>query len=256
MAFMTKHLSQQQTGTEKALSRIGLDPWSQMVWFVKLANTTGFEAMTDGEQLLWKEEFVAMGLKGNKPVMEVPSDTKRYPRSPQGPPPTLDEMQAVGIFPPDPAQMQKVRDVIASHINDLADDKGTLIGGFDITLTVSFHKNAAYNQNKERPRYLIFLGEVGRAVSNIYRQTLLLRMAKLLEVYADKVRRCEHCKTVFLQLKRTAKFCGPKCYTVAGMRRLREEQKKQEALKIKTKKPGPKTSARGNSRHGRKKRAR
>ncbi len=152
--------------------------------------------------------------------------------------------------------MQEVRDVIAPHIDELADDKGTLMGGFDITYTVSFHKNAAFDQNKELPRYLIYRGETGRAVYNIYQQNLLLCASKLFEAYANKLRRCEHCKKVFLQLKRTAKYCGSKCYTVAGMRRLRAERKTQTALKMKNKKQAHRATRKGESRHGKKARKR
>ncbi len=244
-------VAQQRTATEKAWSRIGLDTWSQMVWFVKLANTTGFETMTDGEQLLWKEEFVAMFLIGNALLIGVPPDTKRYPRSPESPPPTPAQMDDFGILPPTPAQMQEVRDVIAPHIDELADDKGTLMGGFDITYTVSFHKNAAFDQNKELPRYLIYRGETGRAVYNIYQHSLLLGVSKLLEAYADKVRRCEHCMKVFLQLKRSAKYCGPKCYTVGCMQEFRAAQMTR---KEKGKKQARRVSAKGGRRHGAKKR--
>ncbi len=236
---MTQQLSQLETTTEKAWSRIGLGNWHQMAWIVKLANTTGFETMTDGEQLLWKEEFVAMDCKGNTSLIGVPPHTKRYPRSPESPPPTPAQWQEFGILPPTPAQMQEARDVIAPYIDELADDKDTLMGGFDITYTVSFHKNAAYDQNKKLPRYLIYRGETGRAVYNIYQHSFLLGASKLLEAYADKIRRCKLCKKVFLQVKRTAKYCGPKCYTVGCMQEFRaakiarQEKGKKQARRAK-----------------------
>jgi len=243
-------VGQQRTATEKAWSRMGLDLWSQMMWFVKLANTSGFDAMTEGEQLLWKEEFVAMWGKRIRGLIEIPHDTKRYPRPSSSP----EQVQYMGIAPPSPDDMEEVRDVIAEHINDLADDKGTRIGAFNISYTIDFYKNPAYDQNKEPNRYIIYRGETAGPVYNFYRQNLLLHASKLLEEYANRLRRCEHCEKVFLQVKRTAKYCGSKCYTVAEMRRLRAERKTQTALKRKNKKPGPKTSARGGSRHGKKKR--
>jgi hypothetical protein len=48
---------------------------------------------------------------------------------------------------------------------------------------------------------------------------------------ADKLRRCLHCQSVFLQVKRSAKYCRSKCYTVACMRRLRAKRKAQLAMK-------------------------
>ena len=245
-------IAQQRTASEKAWSRMGRATWSQMEWFVKLTNTAGFESMSAGEQLTWQEEFVAMWGERYMGFLETPPDTKRYPR----PPSTPHQMRESAIPPPTPAQMQEVRDVIASHIDELADDKGTRIGGLNISYTVAFYKNPAYDQNKELDRYLIHRGETADPVSNIYRQNLLLRVSKLLdaEKYADKVRRCEHCKKVFLQLKRTAKYCSSKCYTVAGMRRLRAERKTQTALKMKNKKQAHRATRKGESRHGKKRR--
>lgn len=232
-----------ETVNEKAWTRIGLDDWHQMAWFVKLANTTGFETMTEGEQLLWKEEFAAM-LSTATLLIEVPPDTNRYPRS-KAPQPSL---QVTPTF--SPAQMQKARDAIKSHLDPLADDGYTTIGGFTVTYTVSFHKNADYEKNRELPRYLIYRGEMGGSPQD----RLLLHMSKLLETYADKVRRCPHCKKVFLQIKRSATYCDAKCYTVAGMRRVRAEQQALRASKIKSRKQGHKTKAEGGSRHGKSKR--
>jgi len=238
---MTQQRSLQESTIEKAEARIGLDSRHQMAWFVRLANTPAFGTMTDGEHLLWQEEFVAMWIRGNLSVLGVSRDTKRYPRPHPRPPATPAEMQALGVFyPPAPAQMQEVRDVIAGHINGLADEKGTRIGGIQVSLTIDFYPNPAYDQNKKLPRYLIYRGEVGEPVYNIYQQTLLLRAAKLFETYADKIRRCALCQKIFVQLKRSAKYCGPKCYTVGCMRefratkRMAREQGKQPGHKAQT----------------------
>lgn len=201
--------------TEKAWSRIGTNEWSQMEWFVRLANSDSFETMTRGEQITWEEEFVAMYLRGRAPVIGTPQNKKRYPR------PSKSEFSERVPYLPTPAQMQEVRDAVVPHLKDLADDKGTLMGGFSVTLTISFHRNPSYNQAADQPRYLVYRGESGGAVANIYRLHLLLRMSRLLEMYVDNVRRCKHCGLLFLQLKRSAQYCGPKCYTVAGMRLLR-----------------------------------
>jgi hypothetical protein len=233
---MTQQPPHIKVTTEKAWSRIGTDEWSQMAWFVKLANITGFASMTRGEQLIWEEEFVAMKLRGTGPVMEVSHDRSRYPRSPDS---TASEILA---HLPTPVQMQEVRDAIAPHIENLADDKGTLLGGFTTTVTISFHKNDDHDKNPDNPRFLIYRGEVSEGpTANIYYRTLVLRMARLLEVYADKVRRCKLCRKFFLQLKRSAKYCSPKCYTVGCMREFRAKQ-------------GHTASVKGRSRHGKKRR--
>ena len=237
---MTQQFPQYETVNEKALDRIGLDEWSQMNWFMKLAKTTDFETMTEGEQLFWKEEFVAMSSKASSPLIGVPPDTKRYPGSARSKA-SQTSLQVAPDF--SPAQMQEVRDAIKPHIDRLADDDYTIIGGFTVTYAVSFHKNAAYEKNKELPRYLVYPGEMGGSPQD----RLLLHMSKLLKTYVDKVRRCPHCKKVFLQFKRSAKYCGPKCYTVGCMQELRKKR-----AKAKDKKQGRRALAKGGLRHGKK----
>ena len=243
---MTQQSSSQMANTDKAWSRIHRDEWSQMAWFIKLANAPPFEGMTPGEQLVWEEEFVAIYLV-TRPVIPVPLDPKRYPRSP--------EIESSGYVAhlPAPAQMQEVRSLIAQHLNDLADDKSTVIGGFSVTLTISFHRNPSYQENSDLPRYLMYRGESGEATNNIYRMPLLLYMANLLEKkncdFATKVRRCKLCKHLFLQRKRSAQYCGPKCYTVGCMREFRAAEK---IRKHKLNKKDVLAIAKGGSKRGKK----
>ena len=236
-----------EVSTEQALSRIGTDEWSQMAWFVKLANTTGFATMTPGERLMWEEEYVAMYLKGNGPLMDVPPDRKRYPRSPAS-----HLIQTVPYFP-SPAQMQLVRDIIAPHMEDLADDKGTMFGAFQIEITICFRKNPHYDEKLKEPRYVIERGEMSwQETDSVYHRVLVIRAARLLEMYADKVRRCKHCTKLFLQLKRSAQYCGSKCYTVGCMREYRA--KHPPLPEIKSKKQSLEASKKGGARHGKKRR--
>lgn len=240
---MTQPIPGYEWINDKAWSRIGLDDWSQMNWFVKLANTTGFETMTEGERLVWKEEFSAMLAKGNSPISEAPRDPKRYPGAP-GSKTSQTSLQMTPSFSPD--QMQQARDAIAVHLDKLADDQGTSLGSFSITYTVSFHRNENHDEDTESPRYLVYRGEIGGSP----RDRLLLRMSKLLETFADKIRRCSHCKKVFLQLKRSAKYCGPQCYSVAGMRRIRAERKTQPGVKRKDRKTVRRARRKKESRQG------
>lgn len=232
---------------DKAWGRIGLGEWDQMKWFVDLANTTDFEAMTEGEQLLKKEEFAAMLSVACRPLIEIPPDTKRYPGSvgSKTPQPALEYVPAFSVL-----DMQRFQNEISPHLDRLADDESTSFGGFNVSFTVNFPKNPHYTEHAEGPRYHVSRGEVGGSPH----ENLVLRMARLLETYADNVRRCPHCKKVFLQFRRSATYCGPECYTVAGMRRLRAEREAQRALKMKSKKQGRRTTRKGGSRHGKAKR--
>lgn len=233
---MTQRITTEES-INKVWGRIGNDEGSQMAWFVKLANTKGFATMSTDTQLLWQEEFMAIMLRGHEPVMKAPLDRKRYPRS--------DSPVASMMDPPTPIEMQEVRAVIRQPINDLADGRQTWIpplGSFEISYSVKFMGNPAhFNKPHTEPRYLVFHNEVGGdSGPNPYQRPLLLRLLRLLEAYpdknrrdtsADKLRRCPHCQEVFLQVKRSSRYCQPKCYQRAGMKRLRAERKAQQAMK-------------------------
>lgn len=242
-----------EESVDKAWSRIGNSDWDQMAWFVKLANTGDFISMSAGELLLWQEEFMAMFLRGHAPVMQVPLESKRYPRS-DGPSGTLLEW-------PTPTEMLEVRDVIKRPIDDLADGRATWIpgnGSFDVNYSVKFMGNPEYfNERDTEPRYFIFHNEVSSSRS--YPEAFSLRLLRLLQAYpdmnrrhicADKLRRCPHCLMVFLQVKRSSRYCGPKCYTVDGMRRLRKQQKEQLMRKKGSKTPVRRSTRKVATRRG------
>lgn len=239
---------------ERAWNRIGHSEWDQMVWLVKLANTSDFETLSAGELLLWQEEFMAMFLRGHGPVIKTPLDHKRYPRS-DGPKATFLEW-------PTPAEMLRIRDAIKRPIEDLADGRGTWIpegGSFDVSYSVKFMGNPEYSEKPNtEPRYLVDRNE-SSGVGSSYQQRFMLRLLCLLEAYpdknrrsicADKLRRCSYCPKVFLQVKRSSRYCSRGCYTVAGMRRLRGERKAKLAVKKVRRAPVHRARRKGRARRG------
>ncbi len=230
---MTQRPSSDDTPVEKILSRIGHDARHQMAWFVKLANASRFDAMTEGERLVWEEEIAAM-LHKTPPAMPAPPDTKRYPWSLESNPAIVDDMPLFdyrkGGILPTTAHMLEVRDAITPPIERLADGKGADMGPYDFTYMVKFLYNPAHEKNADLPRYVIQRGEVatGRA-SNPLIRSLSFQVTRLLDTYgyAEKIHRCRLCRKVFLQLRRSATYCGPKCYTVGVMRELRERRRRE-----------------------------
>src|SRR2546426_339665 len=118
-------------------------------------------------------------------------------------------------------QMREVQELIAPHLNNLADGKDTQTPTIRIHYTVRFRKTDTEEERTGYPRYQVLRGEIGEPTANLYARTLLLRMTRLLEDFADAIRRCPHCHKVFLQLRRNRNYCGKPCYTVAVMQRLR-----------------------------------
>jgi len=83
---------------------------------------------------------------------------------------------------------------------------------------------------------------------------LIAVMGRLLEKVGTLIVRCPHCKNIFLQSRRNQEYCGRSCQSVAFVQRRRAEAKARASKKATAKKPGTKASARGESRHGTKKR--
>jgi len=210
---------------EKTLGRIGFDVWSQMTWFIKLVNSAGFETMTPGEQLSWQEDFAGMALLDCQPVMHVPSDRLRYPRS---------ESDMAATWFPTPREMERIRAPIARMMNDIADGRGTSLpekGCFEVSYFVKYVGNPEHQKQPDvAPRYLVFRSETSGHTHSL--QRFLLRLlesfpdTRRIHTCADKLRRCPHCKKIFLQAKRTSRYCGNRCQSAVGMRRHREKNRK------------------------------
>jgi len=241
---MAQHPSLPEMSSEWTRPQLEMDQWAQMDWFVTLARTINFGTLPEWEQCKWREEVAAMQLRAHTPLLPVPPDTKRYPRG---------ENSNLSIFLPNLTQIQEVRDVIARHLNELADGKGTFLGPFQTSLTVSFHHiHDAYGR-QEIPRHIIYRGEVGEETVNNHLRSLLIHMTKLLEIYCDQIRRCPHCRAIFLQFRRQQEYCGRRCQSVAVMQKRRAEDKAQKRKQTEEK-SHTKGSIKGRLRHGKKRR--
>lgn len=240
-AFLNKKIRERFAGAKSEE-----DLLIQMEWYVTLATTTNFGIMPEWEQRKWREEFAAMKLRGMAPVLPVPADTKRYPRG-------EDNKPVLRTFLPNLTGIQEVRDGIARHLNELADGKGTFLGPFQTSLTVSFHHiHDAYGR-QEIPRHIIYRGEIGEEAVIGHPRSLLIHMTKLLEIYCDQIRRCPHCHAIFLQFRRQQEYCGRRCQSVAVMQKRRNEDKAQKR-KPTEEKSHTKGSIKGRLRHGKKRR--
>lgn len=199
------------------------DRWDQMAWFVKLANTA-MATLTPGDIQNLQDQCEAIR-KVPIPFRPIPSDRKRYPfQSWWG-----------ASASPTLRDLQNIHDAIAPRLNDLANGANVSFGPIEVTHTTRFQKSNEAEQQAGYPPHRISPCAVLRAGSQSWPDEFVLRAALLLETYVDGIRRCPHCTKVFLQLRRNANYCGPACYSVAGMRRVREEQRAQKALKLKLK---------------------
>ncbi len=114
----------------------------------------------------------------------------------------------VGSAWPDLHELTAIHEAVAAPIKQLADltDDGHACVRFSstVTHTVEFYKaSEAAQREGYAPLMIASTDEVAGSSPHVWRDQFTFRAASLLETYADKIRRCPHCTTVFLQLRKT-----------------------------------------------------
>ena len=175
--------------------------------------------MSEGDIQNLREECQAIRRLLN-PFRATEPDRKKYPFLRGG----------TSWSPPTKDQLEQLQETVAWHMNAIADGQEVRIGPFNVRHETRFRRSTEIEKQEGYYDYLIFTTEIIQPHGNPVEDELLIRMARLLEEFADKIRRCPHCHNVFLQFRRNARFCGRECHSVAGMQKLRAARLK-EAVK-------------------------
>lgn len=232
-------VSERNATLEKAWGNLVFDHWGQMEWFVKLANTD-MAALTPGDIQNLQDQCEAIRMRQIS-LYPIPSDRKRYPFHGgwgASASPTLQDLESIHA-------------AIAPRLNNLADGAEVSFGPVHVTHTIRFLKSNAAQQEAGYPPHLIFPYAILRSGRQSWPDEFLLRVARLLEEFVDGIRRCPHCKKVFLQLRRNSTYCGRACHSVAGMRKRREADRTQKEVTLQRKK-SLKNIQKGRSSNGKK----
>jgi len=209
------------TTLDKAWARIGLSPWHQMAWFVRLANTD-LTKLSPGDLQNLQDECQAIRIT---PISFHPTrpDRKRYPFL----------HGWVGSLSPSFIQLQNIQAAIAPHLNRIADGQTTECGPITLQHTIKFRRSNDAQQRAGYPPYSISPTSIFN--SNSWADEFLFRVTRLLEqrrrrstLFVDSIRRCPNCQDMFVQLRRNANYCGRKCHSVAGMQKARALAKKRK----------------------------
>lgn len=198
------------------------DRWQQMQWFVTLADTD-LAAQSEGDIKNWQDACEAIHLIP-LPLTLIPTRVGgkecRPCRGWTGPDsPTRD-------------QLEEIQEAIAQPLKDLADGKADIDLGGRVSMSESFQ------MHRQKGSGLPFItSEIEVEGYGNWRDDFVLRVRRLLATFITSIRRCPHCGKVFLQLRKNATYCGPACYSVAGMRKLREKKLAEKAAKLKGKTP-------------------
>ena len=212
---MTQQIAQAKA-IDRAWDRMQRSDWDQVAWFTRLANAE-LSALSDGELLNLKDEFLAIHLEASwrsGSAEREATKAKRYWKpdhhSDQIPaPPSLDNMREV--------QVEAVR-----MLTDLAQGRDTSSPWIHEDYRVSFRKTSPEREKLGAPRYEILRGSIGQPQSAY--ASLIMWLTRLLERYADNIRQCLHCNGLFIQNKKSARYCGQACYSVASMREFRKRE--------------------------------
>lgn len=246
--------SADEIAIERACQRIGRDRWSQCAWFVRLANVPSFDTLSADERVQWQQEFAVIQslVEGASGLLPPPPRRSRRARlrypgaSPQAPSPPSPDLYRIRLDVYSPCAMERIREAVAQHVVRLADGEGTALGPFALQYLIMFdHVHDAYGKTGV-PRYLRARGELHMS-NDPPRDSMLRLLAKLLEEYADQVRRCPHCRKVFLQSRLNQEHCSRACQSVAIARAIRARNKA-------VKRRGRRASAKGGSARGKKRR--
>lgn len=201
------------------------DRWDQMAWFVKLADTD-LDACSEGDINNLRDACEAIEMVPLS-VSPVPADRKR----PGEPKLYSSSSGRTGKVSPTPDDVKNIHNAIAQTLKDMADGATNIDFGGDIPILESFR---IYRQKGDGSHF--YSSTINVKGYGQRSNEFVLRVRRLLPEFGDKIRRCPQCQHLFLQLNRNATYCGPACYSVAGMRKLREKQRAQKELKL-TRKP-------------------
>ena len=183
-------------------------PWHQMNWYVELARMD-LAKLRPGDLLNLQDEFVSR----------------------------MQFLMLCNPTPPTPSEIEGVQAAIRPHLERLADRKDTTIGPFTTHRVVEFHwlpKKAVKSDQRVSgiKRYFqtrIATYELPQENNGEHVSTFLANMADLLETYGRSIRRCPKCGRIFLQFRRTARYCNRKCQAVSAVQKIRAKHKKESS---------------------------
>lgn len=205
---------------EQVLARIGfrVGSWEQMRWYVGLT-TKKLTKLTKGEFQTLQEEFMAVR------TFLFPNRKPRWPTT-------------IG-------QMIDLQATLSRHLSDLLDHRFVKLGPFEIiheiylSETLPFESGELTLEERLHPRPLSLAGT--RRVSYQTRLSLsddkgnmwlLDHFARLLGEFGSAICRCPHCNSLFLQLRKSAKFCKRECQNQAAMKKIRERRRQERPKKV------------------------
>lgn len=230
-SFVSDHAPTEQG----VLERVGFTKgkWDELDWFVRFARRD-LDKASPGEFLSLQEEFAALV-------------TAHFKSSP-------DSM-------PTREQIIEIQQIVRKHLTELADEGKTMFPALPGFLWILYPRILAKLQEgvwgRGKKEQISSLPDIGlhRAASGDPANLVPL-LGELLGKVGRPIVRCPHCRNIFLQSRKNQVYCSRSCQSVAIMQKRRAEVTAQIKQTKKAKKSSPKTSAKGNSRHGRKKRAR
>ena len=214
---------------QRALERVGFNKgkWDELDWFVRFARMD-LDKASPGDLLSLQEDFWAL--------------SAAHFRSSPTPIPSRE-------------QIIEIHQTVRNHLTELADKGITMLPALPGWLWIHYPRiqskllvGASASAKMEEFSWEPDIASHRQASGDP--ANLVSLLGELLEKAGNSIVRCPHCRTIFLQSRRNQEHCSRSCQSVAVMQKHRAEAKAKPKRKTTARKPGPKTSAKGGSRHG------
>ncbi len=218
----------------RALERVGFNKGKgdEVDWFLRFARMD-LDNASPGDLLSLEEDFWALS-------------AAHFGSSPKSKP-TREEII-------------EIQRTVRNHLTDLADQRKTELPVLSGCLWILYPRleanlSVGESTSAETKEWVLKQPDiVSHRAAGGNPTNLISLLGELLEKAGKPIVRCPHCRTIFLQSRRNQEYCSRSCQSVAVMQARRAKAKAQTKRKTTARKPGPKTSARGGSRHGKKRR--
>src|SRR5215467_13773969 len=189
----------------KAMEDIGLHhtqpEWERLNWWVKFCQRDVPSLPLEDKYRLQKELAVLekLGTRYEMPVWFEP-------------PPLLP-------FP----QIEELRLQVLKIFGHLADTRSTRIRSCQVFWEVHQPQSFDHRGRIGRANRVVLTRLTSEGLVQRREDIFLIQLQELLRAVPQGICRCPHCKRLFLQVKRQARYCGRRCQSVATMRRSRAQ---------------------------------
>ena len=198
--------------------------WERLNWFIEFSKKN-LDQATQGERLSIREQLASIAR--NLTIQSLPVPHEQY------------------SLLPDWGKVEAIQARICQHLDEWLADGSIVMEPVHLSISIYHVKSSAIhpqfrgkplNDPSVRSR---IPGQEERVHFARYelrdlKEKVLYTLGELLRDHASSISRCQHCQTIFLKMRKHARYCTRKCHSVAGMRKKRAVEKELKMARKKT----------------------